>query len=151
MQATYELKPFPFQAVAFVFALLAAVIIGGLGGYWVKSVDHKGASAAAAVTTVRQPSLIGENAAQTAAQSSFLYEQGGRPAAVYTEAAGLTTGGASMVGENARQDSISTSVSVPNARLLADDSLIGSSQPSLVGENGKTSPPIEKIREGHRR
>jgi hypothetical protein len=79
MQATYELKPFPFQIVVFVFALLAAVIIGGLGGYWVKSLDHQGTSAAAAVTTVRQPSLVGENAAQS-------------------------IGGVSMVGENAREE-----------------------------------------------
>ncbi len=84
MQATYELKPFPFQIVAFVCGLLAAAIIGAAGGYWLKSLDLQRTPAAAA-TTVQQPSLVGENASQ--------------PTAVYGAA-----GVASMVGENARQD-----------------------------------------------
>lgn len=62
MQATYQLKPFPFQIVVFVCGLLAAAIIGGLGGYWVKSLDHRASAGGAATITVRVPSMVGENA-----------------------------------------------------------------------------------------
>ncbi len=84
MQATYELKPFPFQIVALVCGLLAAAIIGAAGGYWLKGFDHPGSAAAATVTSDRRPSMVGENARQTTA--SGLVPQ------------------ASLVGENARQD-----------------------------------------------
>lgn len=65
MQATYLLKPFPFRIVALACGLLAAAIIGGTGGYWLKSLDHKGSSAAAApATTARGSATVGENARQ---------------------------------------------------------------------------------------
>ncbi len=70
MQATYELKPFPFQIVAIVCALLAAVIIGAAGGYWLKGFDQPGSAAAATVTTDRLPSMVGENASQTTVAGS---------------------------------------------------------------------------------
>jgi len=84
MQATYELKRFPFQIVAIVCGLLAAVIIGAAGGYWLKGFDHPGSAAAATVTTDRLASMVGENARQTTAAGSVPQ--------------------ASLVGENARQD-----------------------------------------------
>jgi len=84
MQATYELKPFPFQIVAIVCALLAAVIIGAAGGYWLKGFDHPGSAAAATVTAARLPSMVGENAQQSTAAGSV--------------------GQASVVGENAVAD-----------------------------------------------
>jgi hypothetical protein len=83
MQATYELRPFPFQIVAIVCGLLAAVIIGSAGGYWLKGFDHPG-SAAAATVTARLPSMVGENAQQSTAAGSV--------------------GQASVVGENAVAD-----------------------------------------------
>jgi hypothetical protein len=70
MQATYELKPFPFQIVAIVCGLLAAVIIGAAGGYWLKGFDHPGSAAAATVTTDRLPSMVGENASQSTVAAS---------------------------------------------------------------------------------
>lgn len=82
MQATYVLKPFPFRIVAFVCGLLAAATIGAGGGYWLKSLDHQGSSAAAAATTVRVPSMVGENAQPdtsatlTATQPSLIGENG---------------------------------------------------------------------------
>jgi hypothetical protein len=70
MQATYELKPFPFRIVAIVCALLAAVVIGAAGGYWLKGFDRPGSAAAATVTTDRLPSMVGENASQTTLAAS---------------------------------------------------------------------------------
>jgi hypothetical protein len=158
MQATYTLKPFPFQFFAFVCGVLAAAIIGGLGGYWLKSLDnHASSTAAAAVTTVRIPSMVGENAGQPAAvggqdavdrllaaqasqvtvsatqSASSLYEQGGRPTAVYSGAAAVTT---SMIGENARQDV------VINRTVEC---------PCNVGLAGTDQTTTERLHEGHRR
>src|SRR2546425_1412561 len=84
MQATYELKPFPFQIVAIVCGLLAAAIIGAAGGYWLKGFDHPGSAAAATVTADRLPSMVGENARQSTAAGSVAQ--------------------ASLVGENAVAD-----------------------------------------------
>lgn len=153
MQATYQLKPFPFQVFALVFAVLAAAIIGGLSGYWLKSLDHQATSpAVAAATTVRLPSMVGENAgqataarpdaidrllaAQSATQSAnSLYEQGGRPTAVYAGSA-LTTG-TSMVGENARDDVIAS---------RAVDCPCNAGVATQAGQPGR-----ERLHEGHRR
>jgi len=60
MQATYSLKRFPFQIVAFACGLLAAAIIGAAGGYWLRSLDHQASSTPAATTSL--PSVVGENA-----------------------------------------------------------------------------------------
>ncbi|HYS02599.1 MAG TPA: hypothetical protein VET82_09615 [Candidatus Eisenbacteria bacterium] len=84
MQATYELKPFPFQIVAIVCGLLAVAIIGAAGGYWLKGFDHPGSAAAATVTADRPTSMVGENAQQSTAAGSV--------------------GQASVVGENAVAD-----------------------------------------------
>ncbi len=129
MQATYVLKPFSFRIVALVCGLMAAAIIGAAGGYWLKSLDFQRTSAAAAVP-VQQPSLIGENASQSAAtvlQPSLVGENASQSAAVYD-----TAGVASMVGENARQDAAGSTQAVLDRweiRLI----------------------PSEKLREGHRR
>ena len=79
MQATYVLKPFPFQIVAFVCGLLAAAIIGAAGGYWLKGLDHPGSAAAATVIGDRLPSMVGENAVADATltqQPSLVGENG---------------------------------------------------------------------------
>lgn len=99
MQATYELKPFPFQIVAIVCGLLAVAIIGAAGGYWLKGFDHPGSAAAATVTTDRLPSMVGENAQQSTAagsvsQASLVGENAVADATIAQQA--------SVVGENGR-------------------------------------------------
>ncbi len=99
MQATYELKPFPFQIVAFVCGLLAAAVIGGAGGYWLKGFDHPGSPAAATVIADRLPSMVGENARQNAVagsvpQASLVGENAIADATVAQQS--------SLVGENGR-------------------------------------------------
>jgi hypothetical protein len=69
MQATDPLKRFPTQIVAFACGLLAAAIVGAAGGYALRSFDHQATSTAAAATTSRVSSMVGENARADAIDS----------------------------------------------------------------------------------
>ncbi len=60
MQATDELGKFPVQVVAVVFSVLVALILGGAGGYWLKTLSPTVISVSAPAASAAQTGSVGQ-------------------------------------------------------------------------------------------
>lgn len=76
MVSTNTLRKSPAALAGLVAALVAALFVGGVSGYVIRGLG---------VMSGAQPSAASSSAAHESATSPYLYVQGGRPPAVYSQ------------------------------------------------------------------
>lgn len=76
MQASYTFRRSPTTLFASLTIVIGALIFGGVAGYTVRAIGEP------SITSVRTQALVRQS---TWPPGSALYEQGGRPAVVYSD------------------------------------------------------------------